>query len=85
MLISLTSCSQSKKTRIIPNYCILYTPLPNDLTKDVINYWINQQLIIDSKSQSGEPLSPEEKFNKILIGQIGSNDKKYYDKECDKL
>jgi hypothetical protein len=50
-----------------------------------VDYWYDQQQIILGKNKLGETKTASEKFIEIMIDSVGSNDKRYYDKECDKV
>lgn len=86
-MISQVSCFPSReiKIKVIPDYCILHTPLDDELDYDVIDYWTATSKLISEKNKSGGLKTPAEKFAEILINNAGINDKKYYDKKCDEL
>ena len=85
LLTNLTSCFPSKSVKVLSNYCYIYVPLNTNLEKDVVDYWYDQQQIILGKNKLGETKTASEKFIEIMIDSVGSNDKRYYDKECDKV
>jgi len=84
-LINLASCSLGKETKIISNYCYLYSKLPNDIDKDVISYWMDKEKIINDKNYNWGIKTPEEKLFEIFVNYAGINEKIYYEKKCDEI
>jgi len=84
-MISQTSCFPNRETRIISNFCQLHEPLNDELEPEVITYWKKEKEIISTKNKSGGVKTPEEKFAEVMIDYAGTNDKKYYEKECDQI
>jgi len=84
-LISLASCSLSRETKIISNYCYLYSTFPDDLEQDVISYWVDKEKIINNKNSNGGVKTSEEKLFEIFVDYAGTNDKIYYEKKCDEI
>lgn len=82
-MINLTSCSLSRETRIVSDYCQIHSPLNHKLPLDVISYWKEVSKSISSKSKNGGVKTPAEKFAETMIDYAGANDKKYYEKKCD--
>lgn len=76
-------CSLSKRTVVRSDFCDLYEPLPDDLSNDIVTYWRSTSQIISDKEEIGTPLTPNEKFLKATITNIGKNDLKYRAKKCD--
>lgn len=83
-MISAISCSQNKKTTI-SDFCQLHEPLQLNIELSVVNYIKEEQKIISEKNKEGGLKTPEEKFVEIMINYAGTNDIKYYEKECDKI
>lgn len=83
-MIGVISCSQSKKTTI-SDFCQLHEPLQSNIELSVVNYIKKEQNIISEKNKTGGAKTPEEKFVEIMINYAGTNDKKYYEKKCDKI
>lgn len=86
-MISLTSCFQSRKTelKIISDYCQLHSPLDDELESDVLVFWETTNKSISSKNKNGGAKTPTEKFVEVMTNYAGVNEKKYYEKGCDKL
>lgn len=84
-LINLVSCSLSNQTKIISNYCYLYSVFPKNLEKDVIFYWTEKEKSINYKNSHGGIKSPEEKLFETFVNYTGTNEKIYYEKNCDKI
>lgn len=85
-MTSLNSCFRSRETiKVISDYCILHTPLSDELEFDIIDYWKETSKVISEKNKTGEVKNPSEKFAEVLVNYAGINDKKYYDKKCDQL
>jgi hypothetical protein len=55
------------------------------LDKDVVDYWQQTSNSITLKNKNGGVKTPAEKFAEIMINYAGNNDKKFYDKHCEKL
>jgi len=70
---------------LISDYCQLYSPLRDDLAKDIIDFWVVKREILDNKKINSVVKTPNERFLEILIDHSASNDIKYYDKNCDDL
>ena len=84
-MISLTSCFQSRKIKIVSDFCQLHEPLSNELKPEVITYWEKKKKIISTKNKSNGVKTPEEKFIEVMIDYVGTNEKKYYEKKCDQI
>tara|TARA_R110000868_G_scaffold9733_1_gene47906 strand:+ start:859 stop:1101 length:243 start_codon:yes stop_codon:yes gene_type:complete len=76
------NCSQDKKIEIVSDFCDVYEPFPEELSGDIVSYWVNTAQIIKDKEESGEKLTPSEGFAKVTIENIGRNNQKYYAKLC---
>lgn len=83
LLIMLASCLRSKSTINNNDYCQLYTPLTDEMSKSVIDYVKKTSDSIKDKNWTSKSLTPEEEFVEIMINHASMHDKKYYLKNCD--
>ena len=83
-MITLISCSLSRKEIRTSDYCDLYLPLSDyEMDSALLSYWKQKITSIKDKNLKGLPKTEEERFIELTTNIVATNDRFYYQKGCD--